>query len=391
MNMINYTPIKLSFLFFATLILFSCKKDDTDPIVPEPTPPTYHSFQGNIGAHDNSTLATYDNNLLICGNNLGNICVLKISKAGTLIWRKEFKAGSGSYGSGLAQSSNQDIFICGNSDRNGPNAKYDVLLIKLNSNGDTLWTKTYGGSEDDYGYYLTNTRDGNLLICGISSSYTSDGYSDIYLIKINTDGDTIWTKTYPEEAEEYPFHVLETQNGEFLVTGSNEDFGTDEQLFFFKVNAEGTPDWNKKIGLASKNWGLSTIELSNGDLVTCGKITKDNLDQILVTKTDGLGNVLWEKEYGETFLSEQGNSIQSNADGSFIITGSSYETHSGTYQIVLLKINSNGDQLFLKEFGDSFINSGKNVLKDENDDNIITGNNNGIIFMTRTDNNGVFK
>src|SRR6187397_2285653 len=102
--------MKLLLLPFLTLsLLSSCKKDEPDP-VPEPDP-TYHSFQGDIGSNDNSTIITADNNLLICGNHLGNALLLKISKTGSLIWQKDIDPGYYNYASGIAQSANQDIFI----------------------------------------------------------------------------------------------------------------------------------------------------------------------------------------------------------------------------------------------------------------------------------------
>jgi hypothetical protein len=110
----------------------------------------------------------------------------------------------------------------------------------------------------------------------------------------------------------------------------------------------------------------------------------------LVIRFDAAGNVIWEKEFGETGFTEQGNSIKMNADGSFVIAGSSEGIHTGQTGIILLKIDALGNELLLKNFGSGFVDSGQNVLKDENDDNIITGNHNANIFMTRTDNNCVF-
>lgn len=380
---------KLLTYFAAFLILYSCKKDEDDPIIiPEPTP-IYHSFQGEIGAHDNSTTVSADNNLLICGNTTGNICVLKVAKSGSQLWRKEFKAQYFSWASGLAESSSQEVFVCGTTYKYYSISEHNILLIKLDANGDTLWTKIYGGDQDDFGNFIIPTNDDHLLICGHSYSFSDEG--DIYLIKVNTNGDTLWTKNYFASGNQFPRHILQTQNGEYLITNTSLDSDSNTELYFLKLSADGQQLWNKKVSPGIGKWGFSTIELSNGDLVTCGKIEKGDDDQILIVKTDSQGKVLWEHEYGNTFLQERGNVIKSNADGTFTITGWSHSTHSGTNQIVLLKINPNGDQIFFKEFGGHFSDSGDNLLKDDNDDNIITGDFNGAIYMTRTDSDGVFK
>ncbi len=376
-------------LFSAILLCYSCKKDPEDPIIADPKP-IIHSFQGAIGVNDNSTIFSVDNNLLICGNTPSGICALKLSKTGSQIWRKDYDAGEGSTASAIAQTSNGDIFICGTTYRNETISNIDVLLIKTNSSGDTVWTKTYGGIKNDYGSYIIPTLDGNLLICGISRNYTFVQYGYTFLIKINTNGDTLWSRTFTEDLQ-IPYHILQTHTGEFLITGTIEDSTTSGKMNLIKVNNDGLQTWSRKIESARERWVLSTVELPNGDLATCGSINDDVLDQISLVKTDGLGNIIWEKEYGETHLAETGYAIQINADGTFIITGLSFENHSGQTGIVLLKVDENGDQLIRKDFGFALIDYGKNILKDTNDDNIITGQYNGAIFLTRTDNNCVFK
>jgi hypothetical protein len=168
--------------------------------------------------------------------------------------------------------------------------------VKTNSSSDTIWTKTYGGSDEDYGYQIINTSDGNILLCGISYSFPSQSFADIYLIKVNYNGDTLWSRTYPDQDQEVPFHLLETQNGEYLITGTNEDNSQYRELYLLKVSATGQQIWNKKIGPPAWKWGYSTIELANGDLLTCGQHTNSGYSQVLLVKTDNLGNVIWEQE-----------------------------------------------------------------------------------------------
>jgi hypothetical protein len=381
---------QLAIFILTVMFLASCKKNTTTSPTPEPEP-NYFTFNGQIGTNDNSTVDSNDDNLVICGNYNNNICILKISKTGNQIWRKDFYSGFGSEASGMIESSDHNFFICGKTSRNQFISMRDLLLIKTNSIGDTLWTKIYGGIKDDFGSQIIKSNDGNIVICGFSYSYNSESLCDIYLIKVNSDGDTLWTRNYPDQGQEVPFHLMETQNGEFLVTGTNEDNSNPRELYLLKVSANGTQVWNKKIGPATWKWGYSTIELSNGDLITCGAHPTNGYGQVLLVKTDHLGNEIWEKEFGENNLSEQGNSIKQNADGTFTITGSSYDVATMRTDIILLKVDQSGNQLWLKKVGSSSDDSGENLIKDNNDDNLISGNYNGNIFFTKTDNNGIFK
>jgi hypothetical protein len=380
---------KIFFLILASTFFFSCKKETATPAPVPANSPTYFSFAGQLSSNNNSTVVSTDDQLVLCGSLNNDITIMKISKTGMLTWRNDFFANG--YISGIAEAGNQELFACGVTARNYAGSNNDILLVKTNSSGDTLWTKTYGGANADYGTNIIATSDGNLLILGKTESFGAGPFGDLYLIKLNTNGDTIWTNTFPDPDQEVPFNLMETQNGEFLLTGTNEDNSNPREAYLVKVSATGSQIWNQKIGPATWKWGFSTIELSNGDLLTSGKHSStDGYTQILIIKTDHLGNVIWEREYGNNTLSENGNSIKENADGTFTVAGESYDATTGLYSSVLLKIDQNGNQLYLNYFGNSAGNGAKAIIKDANGDNIITGNYSGNIFMTRTDNNGVY-
>jgi len=375
-------------ILLISLILESCQRNKPEvPPTTMDTQPTYFFFSGEIGANDNSTLVSYDDNVIICEYS----SIIKVSKSGTKIWQKEFNAGKGSHASGIAETNNHDFYICGSTSRNYSNSKIDILLIRMNSSGDTIWTKVYGGMETDYGYNIIATSDGNLLISGKTESFGAGSIGDIYLIKVNSNGEIIWSNSYPDQDQEIPFHLMETSNGEYLVTGTNEDNGNSRELYLLKVNQNGTQLWNKKIGPATYKWGFSTIELTNGDLLSCGKHPVNGYSQILLIKTDPLGNVIWEREIGDSKISQQGNSIKQNLDGTFTITGYTYDVKTNRNNIILLKVNQDGNLVWLKSFGSPYSDYGCNLIKDLNDDNILTGQYSDSIFMTIIDKDGNFK
>lgn len=367
------------------MFLSACKKETNEPTLVDPEP-KLATFDGEIGNNDNSTIISNDNNLIICGNVGTSMCLMKISKTGTVIWRQDNILGNGMLASGITQVSSDDIFISG-TDLTTTHA----LIVKTNSTGDTLWTKKYGGTDDNYGDYIITLNDGNILIGGITCKTTYGDSCGVFLMKVNTNGDIIWTKTFIEENQIVPYHLSQTQNGELLITGMAISPPFIRKLNLIKVSSEGILLWQKTLESTSDQWGSSMVELSNGDLVICGGAADTGYNQILIIKTDSQGNVLWEKEYGETFLSEIGSALLANTDETFTLAGSSMDVHSGQREVVILKVDQQGDQLVRKGFGHTLIDYGQNILKDDNDDNLITGEYNGKIFITRTDNNCVFK
>lgn len=367
---------KISLAFLLILFFAGCKKQTTNTPDPAQNPagtgPVFYAHEGQIGIDDNSGLLSYDDNLIICGtNHSGQALLIKSSKTGNQIWKKEFAIG-GIQGiiNSVAEASSHELFMCGTVTRN---VNQQMLLVKANSNGDTVWTKTYGGANSDYGYQITKTADGNILMCGTTNSQI-DGHNDIFLVKVDLNGDTLWTRTFHDPDQEVPFSLKQTQNGDFIISGTNEDPGQYRDLYMLRVGNNGNKLWDQKIGPADWKWGLSVTELTNTDLVVCGRHTSGGYNQILVVKTDASGNLQWEKEFGATGASnEEANSVKQNADGSISLTGMMQNLPAQKVDAFLLKLDQNGNQIFFSHFGGTEGEWGTNLLKDSNDDNIIVG------------------
>jgi hypothetical protein len=386
---------KLIFILFVIICCTSCTKDHEG----SGNEGNYYTFRGEIGTNDNSTIITSDSNIVICGNCGGFICIIKVSKEGNLIWRKDLNEGSGTTAEAIVESYDGSFYICGSTNRGSQYGTYSVLLVKTNSSGQSLWSNTYGGHGDDYGSQILVSMDNNIVICGFTYSFNAGGMSDIYLVKVDSKGDTLWTKSYHDDDQEIPFHFMQTRNGEYLVTGTNEDNSQDSELYLLKTDVSGNKIWDKKIGPPTWKWGYCTLELNNGDLLTCGHHTVgEGYSQVLMVKTDAQGNVFWESEIGESNLSFKANAMKQNSDGTFTITGSSYDVSTMTDDILLLKTDQSGNQIWLKKFGGKATDWGINIIKDDNDVNIITGTTfsngddpqEGNIFMIRVDSSGNF-
>jgi hypothetical protein len=367
------------------LLVTSCEKDR------KIYPLFFVKFDGLIGQSDNSTLITDDGNITICGSrDTGTaLRIIKVSESGNLMLQKDIVIKDFNHINGIVEMDDY-LFICGSAGY--VNRSSDVILVKTKNNGDTMWVKNYGGKKYDCGYNIIKTKDHKLLICGIYS--ISDVTGNIYLIKVNSNGDTIWTKKYNETANESPAHLLETQNGDYLITGSSDNVNSGIQIYFLKVDRNGNKIWDKRIGPANRRGG-STIELSNGDLVTCGnQYETGGTSQILLFKTDNMGNKIWESEFGLDDFNEGGSSMKSNLDGTFTITGSSYSPYSGQHQIILVKADKEGTLIWFKRWEKSGSSEwAANIVKSANDCNIITGTMDSpyysrSIFVIRTDSSG---
>jgi len=131
----------------------------------------------------------------------------------------------------------------------------DVYLIKTDINGDTLWTKTYGGVRSDVGFSVQQTTDGGYIIVGMTNSFGAGilGRLDVYLIKTDNNGDTLWTKTYggidTDYAfsgidTDYAFSVQQTTDSGYIVAGFMGSFGLND-FYLIKTNNIGDTLWTR--------------------------------------------------------------------------------------------------------------------------------------------------
>jgi hypothetical protein len=387
---------KLVLAIFASSLIFSCKKNSSQSATPTLDSPAYAFFPGFLNANNMATVFTNDGNIAILGKTLSeNVLLLKLSMTGNQILRKEItlvdSSGSGAPGVvSMAVTADNGYLLCGSAYRGNTS---DIYLLKLNSAGNVEWSKTYGGDKGDYGQLIIKTHDGNYLLCGITYSFTTEGYDDIYLVKVNANGETIWSHSYLRHEQQTPYNLIETKNGDYIVTGTDEPTGDGRIAYLLSVNANGDKLWENTVGtvpVSHWKWALGSAECSNGDLMLCGQTDS----KVLLIRTDKTGNELWEKTYFPDSSYGSGISMKITSDNSCFVTGGC--NAAGTNRCFLLKADKDGNQVFFKKFPGTPSMHGVNMLLGANNDVLLTGsqsinNNTTNIFFTRTDGNGNYK
>jgi hypothetical protein len=157
------------------------------------------------------------------------------------------------------------------------------LLIKTNSNGDSLWAKLYGEPGTDCNAYSINlTSDGGYIIAGQIYS-SSTGNSNILLIKMDEFGDTLWTKSIGNQLNEYAYSVQQTVDGGYIISGTNGD------VLLIKTNELGEVLWTKSWGGQWGEAGFSVQQTSDNGYVIAGHRDMANMVSdgwLLKTKPD---------------------------------------------------------------------------------------------------------
>jgi len=256
-------------------------------------------------------------------------CLVKTTAQGDTLWTRTYgglSPADGSAGYSVQQTADSGYIIAGGIDN-------DAYLVKTDSHGDTLWTKTYGGTERDVGYSVQQTADGGYVVAGQTGSFGAGGY-DAYLIKTNASGDTLWTRTYGGTGDDCINSTQQTTDGGYIATGYTMSFGEGGAAYLIKTDAQGDTQWTRTYGCPST--GSSVQQTADGGYVIAGGQGNDGC----LIKTDARGHTLWTRTYGWTEDIEA-KSVQQTADGGYVIAGSlGYPT--GDIDVCLIKTDANG-------------------------------------------------
>ena len=295
-----------------------------------------------------------------------------------ILWTKTFGGSSYDYGRSVQQTSDGGYIITGRTESYGAGSS-DVWLIKTDVWGDTLWTNTFGGSSYDWGNSVQQTSDGGYIITGRTESYGA-GSSDVWLIKTDVWGDTLWTNTFGGSSYDWGNSVQQTSDGGYIMTGGTSSYGAgSSDIWLIKTDVLGDTVWTKTIGWsASSESGSSIEQTSDQGYIIAGSMVDEEgvgVRVLYLVKTDASGNTSWTKTFGMSDWPDAGgNYVQQTLDGGYIVTG--YVSTEGLgypYDMWLIKTNSSGATTWTKTFGGSSSDYGKSVQQTSNGGYIITG------------------
>jgi len=286
------------------------------------------------------------------------------------------------------------------------NAGYDdIFLAKFDSNGNHLWSKRFGGSDRDCGNSVSVDSSGNVYITGTFYSSTIDlgggaltnaGGWDIFLAKFDSNGNHLWSKRFGGIDDDRGRSISVDSSDNVYITGyfnsSKIDFGGGaltnagyDDIFLAKFDSSGNHLWSKKFGGNDYDYGYSVSVDSSGNVYITGTFYSSTIDlgggaltnaggwDIFLAKFDSNGNYLWSKKFGGNDY-DYGYSVSVDSSGNVYITGTFYSstidlgggalTNAGGWDIFLAKFDSNGNHLWSKRFGGSDHDYGYSVSVD---------------------------
>jgi hypothetical protein len=256
------------------------------------------------------------------------------------------------------------------------------------------WQRCFGGSEVDEPSGVIACSDGGYLIFGSSRSQFEfeqngdvfghhGGYYDGWVFKINSEGEILWTKCFGGSSEEQFRSGFETSDGDYIIGGysSSSDYDVTinyglYDIWIIRIDSEGELIWEKSFGGSSLD-RLSHLEPTfDGGFILCGVSLSQDGDlqdnnggfDSWVAKIDPMGNIEWQKNYGGD-NSDQAYMIKQTDDGGYILLNSSSSDNgdvlvaNGSSDIWVLKLNSVGDILWQSSIGGSGWDAGYTIFE----------------------------
>ncbi len=200
--------------------------------------------------------------------------------------------------------------------------KADIWLLRTNSNGHQLWNETFGTAENEYGTSLIEFPNGDFAFIGYVN-HTIGIDQDVWVLRVDSTGNPLWNRTFGGFRPDAGWSIILNSAGQLIVVGTTESFGAgDEDVWLLCLDAWGTHLWNRTIGGKGDDRGLDITLAHDGGYAIIGSTTssRGNDTDICLIRTDSSGNQLWNTTYGFT-RDDMGLSIITTRQGDFAMTG----------------------------------------------------------------------
>lgn len=348
-----------------------------------------------------------------------DIFIAKLDSSGNYLWAK--RAGGIDFDSGIAIAidSSGNSYVTGSFTGSATfgtltltgSGVEDIFIAKLDTSGNWLWVKKAGGTDSDYGYGIATDSGDYSYATGAfrgtatfgTTTLTSSGSTDIYIAKLDTDGNYLWAIKAGGTYSDIVNSIATDNNGNSYITGwfqftaifgSYSISGGGSDIFVAKIDVDGNYLWAAQAGGTNGNAGRFVATDSSGNSYVTGNIqgtttfgsttlisNGSNYSDIFIAKLDSSGNWLWAKKAGGS-SSDQGNCITTDSSGNSYVVGyyqstatfgSNTLTSSGGNDIFVAKLDTDGNYLWALKAGGTSSDYGNAIARDGNGNIYVAG------------------
>jgi uncharacterized delta-60 repeat protein len=276
---------------------------------------------------------------------------LQTQGAQQVVWQKTFGGSDDDRARSVQETIDGGYIVAGYTW--SPSEREDVYILKLDANGNKLWEKTFGGSDNDGAWSIQQTNDGGYVVAGYTSSFGAGSY-DVYVLKLDATGTKVWEKTFGGSYDDRAYCIQQTSDGGYIVAGYTWSSSEWEDVYILKLDASGNKLWEKTFGGSDNDGAWFIQQTIDGGYIVAGytKSYGSGWYNAYLLKLDGAGNKVWEKVFGGSSWDEA-RSIQQTNDGGYVVAGYTSSFGAGSYDVYVLKLDTSGKEVWSKTFGGS--------------------------------------
>jgi predicted secreted protein len=243
----------------------------------------------------------------------------------------------------ILQTDQNDYILVG-STRSFENGDVDVFIVKISSKGEMIWNKTIGGYGTDVAWSTVQSFDGGIVIVGYTETLGSGGF-DGWLIKVDSEGDVEFNKTYGGNEDERLYSIIQTIDKGFAFTGFSGSYGSGGlDVWMIKTDKDGNIEFNKTYGGREDDIAYDILQTSEGNFILSGstKSYGEGLRDVYVVYIDSTGDLIWNSTFGGANEDIVYSIFQVSRFGNeFVAVGMSKSFSEGSYDMLVLKFGTN--------------------------------------------------
>lgn len=275
--------------------------------------------------------------------------VIKVDSGGNKQWSRTFGGTGNDYAYSVQQTLDGGYILAGSTNSFG---EYNAWLIKTDSNGNDEWDSTFGGEGNSAASSVQQTLDGGYILAASTNSYGA-GHSNAWLIKTDAKGNELWNRTFEGTSSSGTSSAQQTMDGGYIIAGWTDSYEDGRRsAWLVKINTNGIEQWNRTFVRDDYAEASSVRQTSDGGYILAGRSGIDNVDAWLV-KTDSNGIKLWDRTFGGTY-DDIASSVQQAADGGYILAGGTWRHIIRPVSLSkawLIKTDANGTEGWNMTFG----------------------------------------
>jgi regulation of enolase protein 1 (concanavalin A-like superfamily) len=270
-------------------------------------------------------------------------------------WAKTYGGSDNENAWSIQQTSDGGYITAGYTESFGAGGR-DIWVLKLDSNGTIEWQKTYGGIYNELANFIQQTSDGGYIVAGISFSFGA-GYSDtsdIWILKLDSEGDMEWQRTYGGSNSDNGHFIQQTSDGGYIVSGCTYSFGNgSNDGWILKLTSTGDIEWQHSFGGWGYDSASSIQETNDAGYIIAGYTYSSGAGyDIWILKLDSEGDMKWQRTYGGS-NGDFPHFVQQTSDEGYIVSGCTFSFGNGSRDGLIIKLTSTGDIEWQHSYGGS--------------------------------------